>query len=508
MAFSHTLRRNRRWLMAASILGASFLSHTDLETLQAQTSATPIGYSKPGCNTCAPQYHCPPNITMPRSGSPDYADPGTPVAPGTTQTPGIPNDNQVAPIAPMPAMAATPNYDSVASSPTSLMPNMIGDMSGGGCGGLFVGGALVASITHPTYACSRLNIAENNSAIVRDRVYATYRHFHNATDLDIFSYSPQGRSNVLDIDRLTLGVEHRLSDVTSIEVRLPINYQFGSDARFEQGAPNYPNSAPPYDGSNNNLSQVLYDRDLELGNVSVILKHLLYDDGYMYWSGGLGVNTPTAPNVNISGSIHDATFPVYNLDGTLNTVVPTDVDFAGTYKNQTVNLQPFLAFACAPDDEWFMQGFLQVDVPVNKSNGNLYVAGAVDGNTPFLRDVSGDLGQQVLLRTNLGIGRWLYQDSRLDRRIGLVFETHYTTTLSDADIASVAPIDVGPGFDPITLQLGNTGNRVDVVNMVLGVPMIFGDTAIYNGFGVPVSGNTMDNRGFDFEYSLTVEKRF
>ncbi len=106
---------------------------------------------------------------------------------------------------------------------------MIGDSPGGGCGAMEVGGFSPFTIGHPTYGCSRLNIAENNTPIVSDRIYTSYRHFHNSTEVDIFSTAPFGGRNSVDIDTITIGIERMLTEQNSIELRVPINRQLTSD---------------------------------------------------------------------------------------------------------------------------------------------------------------------------------------------------------------------------------------------------------------------------------------
>src|SRR5690606_31073028 len=156
-------------------------------------------------------------------------------------------------------------------------PFMIGDNTGGGCGGLFINGALAVSITHPTYGCSRLNIAENNSPIPQNRVYASYRHFHNASLVSIFPHEPTGGSNRLDINRVTLGWEKLITDRTSVEIRVPFNQQLDSDLSFSQ----FTGQAP---------SLPLYDTTTELGNVSVVLKSLMFQNRCWSVSAGLALN--------------------------------------------------------------------------------------------------------------------------------------------------------------------------------------------------------------------------
>jgi hypothetical protein len=88
-----------------------------------------------------------------------------------------------------------------------------------------------------------------------------------------------------------------------------------------------------------------------------------------------------------------------------------------------------------------------------------------------------------------------------------MFEVHYTTTLNDAKL--LGPVEVLPAVGPIPaveLTVGNIVNRVDVLNMVLAVPTRVGQTTVTHGFVAPV--RDVPDRGFDFEYSLLVNRQF
>jgi len=393
-------------------------------------------------------------------------------------------------------------------------PNMFGDSGEGGCGGLYVAGALAATIEHPLYACSRLNIAENNSPMVRDRIYYSYRHFENATDVDIFSYSPQGRRGELNIDRHIFGFEKTVGDAWSVEMRLPVNTQLSSDLRFVQT-----DSGITTDGSNNNLDEILQNRNTSIGNLDLIFKRRLYEGENFYLSGGFGFNLPTAQSVRIRADINDPNFQIYDPDagGLQNGPLPTGDAIRlianGTYFNQTVNLLPYMAFVWTPMDDWFTQGFMQIDVPLNESPGEVGILLGSNGNriTNTLANPDTDrLALQTLLRLNYGLGRWLYRnDNGYVNALGAVLEFHYATTLNDADVSTLEILDPLQVSDPVlnrglTAGFGNLENRIDVVNCVVGMPIHMGMTSVYTGFTFPVGCGC----AFDLEYMLSVNRRF
>ncbi len=83
---------------------------------------------------------------------------------------------------------------------------------------------------------------------------------------------------------------------------------------------------------------------------------------------------------------------------------------------------------------------------------------------------------------------------------------HYTTTLNDADI--IGPITVAPdlGIGEQNLRVGNLANRVDSLNLTIGTQATIHKTNFSNGFSVPIRTGT--DRGYDFEYSLSINRAF
>ena len=380
---------------------------------------------------------------------------------------------------------------------------MMGDTTGGGCGGLTIGGSLVVSIMHPTFACSRLNISENNTALVMNRVYFNYRHFENSSSIDIFSYSPLGGKSSLDIDRYTLGGEKIIGGATSVEIRMPINTQLASNLMATQIG-----TAPGNAVSNLPLN----DRNTSFGNLSLIMKHAMVQTERIYVSGGLGLNLPTAPDIILTGRINDSNYIIYDpntgLPRNAPQGIPLKLSVDGVVKNQTVNMSPFLAYY-TPGTRWFSQGFLQFDVPLNKSSASLAESLDVLGFNVSNINAAARLAQQTIMRLNLGTGYWLVRNRQSGwvTALAMMAEMHYTTTLNNSDL--LGPLQVAPGLSglsAVNLTVGNIANRVDVLDLALGVPVWFGRTNITQGFIVPL--RTGADRGFDFEYSLLLNRRF
>ncbi|MHC4402401.1 MAG: hypothetical protein ACYTG0_22270, partial [Planctomycetota bacterium] len=294
-----------------------------------------------------------------------------------------------------------------APAPLSAAPNMIGDTTVGTSAALFATGPVDAFVQHPVFDSHRMNLAENNRAMIQDRAYLSYRHFHNANEVGFLGYVPWGDRDAFHIDRFTLAIEKTIGPAASLEFRLPIQTQMASDLSF------------------NDIQRVTTlpfgDRDTDIGNLGLIYKRALRRTCHWYVSGGVAVNIPTAPNASISTRIDEDLFRLYDpatgqvyLDQSGEPVPPVDMDFAcrTTVKNETVNLVPFIAALWAPDPCWFGHGFLQVDVPLNESTVTLDETMVIDGQTESALRGSASFRQQALMRVNFGLGRWLYRNRR------------------------------------------------------------------------------------------------
>ena len=400
-------------------------------------------------------------------------------------------------------------------SSLSDVPYMIGDTPGGGGGAIQLGGFPTANsvgignpdgvqkaagpsllIQHPSFGNSRLNIAENNSPVVSDRVYVNYRHFHNASDVDIFSYSPLGGLKSLDINTWTLGIERKLTDTSSLDIRLPINSQLASNLNITQ-------TTGPV------TSFPLNDTDVTVGNLGLIFKMALHQSDALYMSAGTALNLPTAPNVSVRTNINDDQFQNYSPVNGLpqGGPFPFRLSMNARYMNDTVNLTPFLGAIVRPSPSIYGMSFLQLDVPLNSSRVDASGTSFANNQLASAFNLQGRVDQQVLFRTNLAAGKWLWQNDRdrLIHSMGLQGEMHYTTSLNDADVLGPIPAVPNLGVGS-ALGFGNTANRIDLLDSVIGVQTVLQRTLITNSFIVPIRSGS--NRVYDFEYSLSVNRRF
>lgn len=384
------------------------------------------------------------------------------------------------------------------SASLASVPFMIGDTGAGTCFSLR--GIVTVDVSHPSLTCNRLNISENNTALPIDRFYYSYRHFNNASGIHAFQYMEK-----YDYDRHMLGMERTFWDgMASVEVRTPIEERLNS---------NMLTLISPTDGVVDVLTGSK-DREVGLGNISIVTKVLLMEREAFALSTGLGVTLPTARDVNYDIGVRDTIiFPI--APGVTGDTVST---FTNTFENETVYLSPFMAWLWAPQSRWYHQGFLQVEVAANPSTlitdgggfTDFYFEGNPIGNvvftTPNFMPTQTELFAQTLLRANLGVGYRLgdLNGRGFIRNVRALGEMHYTTTLQRGKLSEIAIEELGVGaYFSQTAAAGNANPRADILNAALGLSGEVGRFVVTNGFVAPL--RTGHDRGYDFEYNLQVQ---
>ncbi len=401
----------------------------------------------------------------------------------------------------------------LAGSGLSSVPYMIGDTGAGTC--VDFNGLLDIALNHPTLGCARLNISEANTPLPIDRVYYSYRHFHNASSTEIFQFDQS-----FDVDRHTIAGERTFWDqMCSVEIRLPIEYRLNSNllTNVDDDFDIFEPLSTTFVSADANSVDQQPIRRAELANMSLIFKALLMQRETWAMSGGLGVTLPTARDVSYGVRLNTTlVFPDFP-----GVTADTDVNETNTFSNETVYLAPFLGWLYAPDARWYHQGFLQVEVAANPSRVTSQGGGTnaffVDGvfagseawsvfNFPTLLPT--EIHPQTLMRLNLGWGYNFYSAPREDwlREVTGIYEVHYTTTLNDAVLSEIPTVEANTiGTPPLQeLRVGNTENRVDIVNMCLGVTTNVGGFIVTNAAVAPIR----QERGYDFEYNLQVQRPF
>lgn len=297
-----------------------------------------------------------------------------------------------------------------------------------------------------------LRIAEDNQALPADRFWFAYNYFDNAFVID-----PQGPAAAPDEDqalnRFLFAREFLLDDGrTSLEMRVP----FGSAVNVS-------------DRAITGLASSAYSIDSDsIGNVSLILKRLLYGDGCVAISGGLGVETPTGASVRF---------------------VTSDIDV--TQNVEAVHLVPFLS-ATERFDRWFGHALVQLDIAV----GDDSIVGRLD---PL--SASGTLAEispAPRLGLDIGLGYWLIHP-RCDCDVGLaaIAELHMTSGLGDNDSATIVD-------GPTTLSINTPiGLSDDLLNATFGLIASPG-----NGWTIrsAIVAPLRDQRIFDAEAVLQLNR--
>ena len=333
-------------------------------------------------------------------------------------------------------------------------PNMFGDLSsldGRGLSVMVEGSYESAFASLPLAGGSRrVKIGENNKPLTDDRVYLTYNHFHNAMIAGASSPAPGPFRESLALDRYSFGVEKSFRDgLWSVEVRMPFANQMGFAAT----------DFSVIGGS--------------VGNLAVVLKRMVFETDRTAAAIGVGIDTPTGSEVR--GYAYPTAFVMHN---------------------EAVHIMPYFGVMTVPGEKLFFEGFVQVDVP---TNGNrIDYQDDIAGSGTF-----GTLNDQTLLYVDLAAGYWLFRNysARAVKGLAALVELHYASTLQDADTISGSPSGM------TALTFGNAANRVDILDLTVGVHAeLDRDTLLRVGGVFPLTSEV--NRAFDSEVQVQLERRF
>ncbi len=286
-----------------------------------------------------------------------------------------------------------------------------------------------------------LRISENNVALPQDRFWVGYNHFHNA-----FA-QPDGD---ISLDRFVFGLEKTFFDgSSSVEFRLPIAASLGGGLA----------GATEYSGGS-------------YGNLSLLLKHVLFANERDVIAAGIGIETPTGSKSHASNQFAGP------------------VEF--TLAPCAVFLAPYIGGMRRFDDTWFANGFLQIDVPTGGDKLSTTING-VERN--FL------LNQRSFLQIDLGIGAWLLSPSDYDPSgIALTSELHIATAVSQADQFEAIPGGQTPNV------FVNQDDSIDtIVNWTSGLHAKFNEQwAVRTGIAVPL----INDRIFDTEIMVQLNRAY
>lgn len=348
----------------------------------------------------------------------------------------------------------------VPAGPQSAAPNMIGDTLGfGGCGALVIGDGFSSTSTIPVCPGGgrKFRAATNQSPLPQQRVFYNFHHFNAAFDV-----AGPNRVASVNVRRHEVGLEMLLHGIASLQVQVPFSDSI--DSRLVG-----------FDFSNSNT--LPHSKDTEIGNVSLAVKSLLYQDACQTLSVGLGIDIPTAEDVVIQDlNPNDA---VFNLD------------------NETVTLSPFLGWLYQPSCHWFGQGFVQFALPLSR---NSYEYAEFDSSQGEFVGSRGEWNEVSLLHVDLGVGYYLYDGSWgsctswCDSSVAGMVELHYTTTLDDEGAVAIGPDD------------SFIFEQYDIFNLTVGLAAAHGGWSVTPAMVVPL--REPPNRSFDLEWVLQINRAF
>ena len=376
-----------------------------------------------GCNICQPYSGSQPYSSSDGSGA-MLPDPGDPGAP----------------------FAA-------ASAPMAVAPNMIGDFFGTGISTATLGSGLFSNmqlslpldffsstklqIPDPTgTVIGRQKIAENTSPIPRDRLFINYSHFDSvpltAGDVNVNRFSPGFEKTFLD-------------GMASLEMRFPIASTLDSDLR---------------------LSGINDTSHTEFGNININLKSLVWSNCNSAISAGLGITIPTADDLALK-DLNDRSVAVV--------------------QNDSVHLLPFIGGLHTPNENLFVQWYLQFDFD---ANGNDVLVDTGNG----LRGV-GSVEDATFMFFDVSAGYWIYRNECACQSgitgFAPMVELHLSRSLESTDVLR------GPGG----IQVGRPKDDIQILNGVIGgVITVADDKTITAAYVVPI-GNGADQQ-FDSEFRL------
>ena len=206
--------------------------------------------------------------------------------------------------------------------------------------------------------------------------------------------------------------------------------------------------------------------DTELGDLTVIYKHLLLDREEFLISAGVGLTVPTGDNARV-----------------FTTLGQQIIDLEHT----STHLLPFLGMLHTYDSGLYWQAFMQLDIDLN---GNPISADVTGANLQTI----GVLQDQTLLFVDFGVGYWLHDPGQGTPAVALTAELHWAGTLQNAEIVN------GLGFN-----ITSVNNRYDVLNLTLGASVLVNDSfTVRPAMVIPLA----DDDGEQFDYEAMVQMNF
>lgn len=328
------------------------------------------------------------------------------------------------------------------------VPSMLGDavLDRSVLHGTIVGGPEATFSLPFAGGVSLVKIAESNSPVPGDRVYATWHAYD-----DVFRRRSAPGPGVDDrpgLSRFTVGAERTLDADQRHSVELRYS---GSDASSLDLQ--LPTSGLSAGGA---------------GDLTLVTKHVLWESECGLVSAGLGIQTPTGSSA--AARLGQATV---------------------TIDDSAVHLLPYLACLEQPTESIFWHAFVQLDFA---TNGHDVRIAEPAGNA-----LIGRFDDQPLLHVDLGAGYWLMREPGCFG-VAMLAELHYSSALSDTDVVTDAR---AIGVDNYLFDLRQATNRFDALNLTLGLHIERGLTSLRIGTAIPLADRLFAAEGF-----VQAERRF
>ncbi|MDR0391513.1 MAG: hypothetical protein LBH59_06380 [Planctomycetaceae bacterium] len=293
------------------------------------------------------------------------------------------------------------------------------------------------SYTSPNMFLSRPDIATHFNAEARSRIWVDYRQFNNAAENAIVLNGNTIAALDRSINMFTFGIEKRIGTQTSLEVRVPLLYQF--DSQFT-------------------ALRNLQSGNTELGNITLASKYVFARTKRITLTTGLGVLLPTAED-------YDLKFTNF---------------FDASIENKAYNVVSYLAAQWHPNDSTFGHLLFQADIPVSKNEIRF-------GNQ------QSKIEESQILQLGLQLGRWFYRNEcgMYSCRIGGFVEVDYATAINTADNIRLLN---GNSF----VGVNSTERKPDSLNIVAGLPITFGQLSVNNALIVPLLNDRQFSIAYNF----------
>jgi hypothetical protein len=409
------------------------------------------------------------------------------------------------------------------------------------------------------------SVADNNSPVPEDRVSFRYNFFSNSQSVtgigpNSFPVTPgtatsppvlfqEAQTKQYDTSMYTFSVEKTFFDgLMSLEMRAPVITSLSNNNTLSVGNfAGFTGGTPDINGNVNfntvtTPENTLGHSDTYFGDITLIWKSLLYSNKTtgLFVSGGLSLGIPTSPDTKVTVVDYVGGTPQSFAGNSFSNSQQTrNIEIA----DDTWTLSPFVAVLYTPTPRFYTQGFMELEVPLNRSavtysdrftigTGSLIGATAQQLATinsaiaagqsmlpPFT--VHTNINEQTLLHLDWGMGYWLMRQPENTWLTGIAaaLELHYTGTLTNADRVQLPGnatiLDLNPANPTAAAQgkltpaltpnvgpvLGSTNSRVNIVDLTLGTTFVLNDRAtIGTAFTVPLTNDA--NKTFDWEFQL------